>query len=69
MPRVALDLRLAGAMAQVERVRHGAVEETERHAGVRGMHERALTLHEQELPSPLTPLDDKVARRPRGICR
>ena len=59
MPGVVVDLGRAGAVAEHEGVRGGAVEETERDAGVRRVHERALAFDEQELATALDAFDDQ----------
>ena len=59
-----LDLGRARAVAEHERVRHAAVEETHRHARVRGMDERALSLDEEQVgPATLVPLEEEPLGR------
>src|SRR5439155_16509726 len=57
---VALDLGCPGSVTEDEDVRRRAVDQAERHPGVRGMHERALALDEEQLPAALVALDDET---------
>ena len=59
MAGAALDLRLAGAVAEDERVRHRAVHEPERDARVHRVDQRALAFDEEELAAALGTLDDE----------
>ena len=58
-PGIALDLGLAGHVAEDEQVRRRAVDQPERDAGVRGMDHRSLPLDEQQLAAALVPFDDQ----------
>ena len=60
---IALHLGRAGLVAEDERVRRRAVDETERHPRVGGMRDRALALDEEQLATALVPLDDEPLGR------
>ena len=63
MAGIALDLGLAGHVAEHEEVRRAAVDQPERDAGVRRMGDRALALDEQQLAAALVTLDDEPLGR------
>src|ERR671930_447294 len=62
-PGIALDLRRACAMAEHEYVRRRAVDQAEGDAAVRGVHERALALDEEQLAASPAAFDDETLRR------
>ena len=57
--RAAVDLGGARPVAENERVRCGSVHEPERHAGIHRVHERALSLDEEQLSPARRTLDDE----------
>ena len=60
VPRVALDLRRSGTVAEHERVWGRAVDQPERHARVRGMRDRPLALYPEQAAATLRSLDDEL---------
>src|SRR5919198_4514897 len=60
---IALDLPRTRAVAEHEEMGRRAVDQAEGDAAVRGVHERALALDEEQLAASMVTLDDEALRR------